>query len=84
VSSPIDCAVNVDPAWNEFEAAFEAAAPAAGDHAVSSLPFSCVDGQCPAFAGTLPTKYDQVHMTVQYSEHVAPAIRWALIAQGLM
>jgi len=84
VSSPIDCAVNVDATWNDFEAAFEAAAPATGDHAVSSLPFSCVDGQCPAFAGTLPTKYDQVHMTVQYSEHVAPAIRWAFIAQGLM
>ncbi|KQP54092.1 acyltransferase family protein [Agreia sp. Leaf283] len=84
VSSPIDCAVNVDAAWNDFEAAFEAAAPATGDHAVSSLPFSCVDGQCPAFAGTLPTKYDEVHMTVQYSEHVAPAIRWAFIAQGLM
>ncbi|KQR19269.1 hypothetical protein ASF79_16620 [Agreia sp. Leaf335] len=84
VSSPIDCAVNVDPTWNDFEAAFEAGAPAAGDHAVSSLAFSCVDGQCPAFAGTLPTKYDQVHMTVQYSEHVASAIRWALIAQGLM
>jgi peptidoglycan/LPS O-acetylase OafA/YrhL len=84
VSSPIDCAVNVDATWNEFEAAFEATAPANGDHAVSSLPFSCVDGQCPAFAGTLPTKYDQVHMTVQYSEHIAPAIRWAFIAQGLM
>jgi hypothetical protein len=84
VSSPIDCAVNVDPVWNDFEASFESAAPATGDHAVSSLPFSCVNGQCPAFAGTLPTKYDQVHMTVQYSEHVAPAIQWAFIAQGLM
>jgi peptidoglycan/LPS O-acetylase OafA/YrhL len=84
VSSPVDCAVNVDPVWNDFEAAFEAAAPQTGDHAVSSLPFSCVDGQCPAFAGTLPTKYDQVHVTVQYSERVAPAIQWAFTAQGLM
>jgi hypothetical protein len=84
VSSPLDCAVNVDPTWNEFEAAFEASAPTAGDHVVTSLPFSCYNNACPAFAGTLPTKYDTVHMTVEYSTHIAPAIRWALSAQGLM
>jgi peptidoglycan/LPS O-acetylase OafA/YrhL len=84
VSSPLDCAVDVDPTWNEFEAAFEASAPAVGDHVVSSLPFSCYNNACPAFAGTLPTKYDTVHMTVEYSAHIAPAIRWALSAQGLM
>lgn len=76
--------MNVDATWNDFETAFEAGVTTTGDHVVSSLPFSCSANQCPAFAGTLPTKYDTVHMTVQYSEHVAPAIRWALTAQGLM
>ena len=51
---------------------------------MSSLPFSCYNGACPAFAGTIPTKYDTVHMTAAYSAHIAPAIRFALGALGLM
>ncbi|MFB2584213.1 acyltransferase family protein [Herbiconiux liukaitaii] len=85
VTSPQNCNAGIDPAWNEFEAAFESAVAASGtgDHVVSSLGFSCADGFCPAFAGTTPTKYDQVHMTPEYAKRVAPAIQWELAAQGL-
>jgi len=86
VTSPQDCNTGVDQAWTDFEAATTAALAASGtgDHYISSLPFSCAQGYCPAFAGTRPTKYDTVHMTPEYSEHIAPALRWELAAQGLM
>ncbi|MGA1838012.1 acyltransferase family protein [Herbiconiux sp. 11R-BC] len=83
VSSPQDCNMPVDGAWQDFQKS-TAAASATGDHQVSSLAFSCYNGVCPAFAGTLPTKFDQVHMTPQYSAHIAPAIQWEFQAQGLM
>ena len=83
VSSPQDCNTGIGQVWQQFAAALSAPS-ATGDHFVSSLPFSCFDGTCPAFAGTLPTKYDTVHMAPAYAEHVAPAIRYALGALGLM
>ncbi|MCS5721291.1 acyltransferase [Herbiconiux sp. CPCC 203407] len=86
VTSPQDCTTGIDPAWSDFQASFEAAVAASGtgDHVVSSLGFSCAEGYCPAFAGTTPTKYDQVHMTPEYAKKVAPSIRWELAAQGLL
>jgi len=84
VSSPQDCIVGVDAAWSEFAAASEAAAAAAGERFVSSLPFSCVDGVCPAFAGTTPTKYDSVHLTPAFAEHLSPALHALLVAAGAL
>ncbi|TIH36623.1 acyltransferase family protein [Subtercola vilae] len=81
-SSPRDCATAVDPAFTDFAAATQAAL-GEGDHFISSLPFSCVPAGCPAFAGTLPTKYDDVHLTTAYSEHIAAALQWQLTALGL-
>ncbi len=83
VSSPQNCNTAVDAAWNEF-ARDTIAAKGPGDTFINSLPYSCFSGVCPAFAGTLPTKYDSVHMTVNYSEHIAPALRYDLVALGLM
>jgi peptidoglycan/LPS O-acetylase OafA/YrhL len=86
VTSPQDCNAGVDPTWNDFQKSFQAAVNSSGtgDHVVSSLGFSCAQGYCPAFAGTIPTRYDEVHMTPEYSERVADSIRWELAAQGLM
>jgi peptidoglycan/LPS O-acetylase OafA/YrhL len=84
VSSPQDCNTTVGPTWQEFAAATNAAASASGQYAVSSLGFSCAAGICPAFSGTIPTKYDTVHLTPAYAEHIAPVIRDELAALGLM
>ncbi|WP_285035055.1 acyltransferase family protein [Plantibacter sp. ME-Dv--P-095] len=84
VSSPQDCAVGVDAAWTDFATASESAAAAAGERFISSLPFSCVDGVCPAFAGTTPTKYDRVHLTPAFAEHIAPAVLQTLQAAGAL
>lgn len=83
VSSPQDCNTGIGAVWQQFAGALSAPS-ATGDHFLSSLPFSCAGSTCPAFAGTLPTKYDTVHMTPAYAEHLAPAIRHALGALGLM
>jgi peptidoglycan/LPS O-acetylase OafA/YrhL len=84
VSNPGDCVVDIDPAWQDFSAATQAQAQASGDHYIDALPVNCVDGRCPAFAATWPTKYDTVHLTTAYSEHIAPAIRRLFADQGLM
>ena len=83
LATPANCLSSVDGTWRDMEVAAEVTAAASGDHAVSSLPFSCWQDVCPAFAGTLPTKYDQTHLTVPFAEHIAPAVRWALAAQGV-
>jgi len=82
VSGPQGCNAPVGQTWTDFAAATDAAK--GSDYFITSLPFSCANGLCPAFAGTLPTKYDSVHLTVEYSEHIAPAIRHALVALGVM
>lgn len=83
-SSPRACDSAVDGTWRTMEAISESSATAGGGHALSSLPFTCADDVCPPFAGTIPTKYDQTHLTVEYAEHIAPALRQALDAMGLL
>jgi peptidoglycan/LPS O-acetylase OafA/YrhL len=84
VSSPQDCNTAVGQTWQEFADATAAGASSSGEFFISSLGFSCVNGICPAFAGTLPVKYDTVHLTPAFAEHIAPAIRYELAALGLM
>ncbi|UIN30871.1 acyltransferase family protein [Microbacterium binotii] len=84
LTSPYDCASAVSPTWQQMEALAERAAAASGDHAISSLPFSCWEGVCPAFAGALPVKYDQTHLSVPFAERIAPILRAELAAAGLL
>jgi peptidoglycan/LPS O-acetylase OafA/YrhL len=82
VSSPQDCNSPVGQTWLDFAAATDAAK--GSDRFITSLPFICANDLCPAFAGTLPTRYDSVHLTVEYSTHIAPALKHALVAVGAM
>ena len=79
VSSPQNCNVAVAQTWHDFYSATKA-----NGATVSSLPFTCVDDICPAFAGTLPVRYDTVHLTADYSTRIAPVIRHALVDLGVM
>jgi hypothetical protein len=78
VGSPYACATSITPVWRDMQAATAAAAAASGDRLVDALAFTCWQDVCPAFAGTLPIRYDQTHLTVAYSAHLAPYLRWAL------
>jgi peptidoglycan/LPS O-acetylase OafA/YrhL len=82
--SPQACNAPVGQTWNDFATSTASAAASTGDRFVSSLGFSCYNGLCPAYAGTIPTKYDTVHMTSAYSARLAPAIQNALVALGAM
>lgn len=84
LTSPYDCASAVSATWQQMQASAERAAAASGDHAISSLPFSCWEGVCPAFAGSLPVKYDQTHLSVPFSERIAPVLRSRLAGAGLL
>jgi hypothetical protein len=84
ISTPQLCVATVSTEWTSFSDTTAAAAAASGNFTVSSLPFSCVEGQCPAFAGGTPTKYDTVHIVPAYAVHIAPGIRQALVTLGLM
>lgn len=83
-TSPYACAAGVSSTWGQMEAAAEQVAAASGNHAISSLPFTCWELVCPAFAGDIPTRYDKTHLTVAYAEHIAPALRAELAARGLL
>ncbi|MBF4563319.1 acyltransferase family protein [Microbacterium sp. VKM Ac-2870] len=82
VGSPYACATSITPVWRDMQAATAAAAAATGDRVVDALAFTCWQDVCPAFAGALPIRYDQTHLTVAYSEHLAPYLRWALDGAG--
>ncbi|QRY40517.1 acyltransferase [Microbacterium hominis] len=82
LGSPYACATSITPTWRDMQAATTAAVASSGDRVVDALAFTCWQDVCPAFAGTLPIRYDQTHLTVAYSAHLAPYLRWALDGGG--
>ncbi|MET0673663.1 MAG: acyltransferase family protein [Microbacterium pygmaeum] len=83
VTAPSACLSAVEPTWHDMQAAAAAVASATGGWVVDALPFTCVQEVCPAFAGTLPIRYDATHLTVAYAEHIAPILQADLLALGL-
>lgn len=84
IGSPFACATTITQTWRDIHAAREQIAAADGDHVIDSRPFTCWNEICPAFAGTLPIRYDQTHLTVEYSEHITGYLWWALISAGVL
>ena len=83
LTGPSACLAGVDDVWTQMEAATEAQAATTGDAAISSLPFSCWQGICPAFAGDTPVRYDDTHITPAFAERLTPILRGELAARGL-
>ena len=71
-SNPKDCVSTVDEVW-KLRAAAEAKWAKAVPNGVwiDTRKLFCVKNLCPAFAGGIPTKFDVVHLTEEYSRHVA-------------
>lgn len=82
LGSPYACATSITPTWRDMQVATTAAVASSGDRVVDALAFTCWQDVCPAFAGVLPIRYDQTHLTVAYSAHLAPYLRWALDGGG--
>lgn len=83
LTGPSACLAGLDDVWTQMETATEAQAAATGDTAISSLPFSCWQGACPAFAGDTPVRYDDTHITPAFAERLTPILRGELAARGL-
>lgn len=83
LTGPSACLAGVDDVWTQMETATEAHAATTGDAAISSLPFSCWQGICPAFAGDTPVRYDDIHLTPAFAERLTPILRGELAARGL-
>lgn len=83
LTGPSACLAGVDDVWTQMETATEVQAAATGDSAISSLPFSCWQGACPAFAGETPVRYDDTHITPAFAERLTPILRGELAARDL-
>lgn len=85
MKSAADCASHVGGDWKRMKDVETALAADVGGAWIDSSLWNCtVDGVCPAFAGTTPTKFDRVHITPSFAKRQAPALRDALQEKGVM
>lgn len=75
VGSPSDCVSAIQSSWSEAFNAESRMVTANNWSLVDTRPLYCVDRFCPAFVGELPTKSDRAHITIEYGEKIAPALR---------
>lgn len=83
-SVPADCISRVKPEWTDVAAAEQMAAAKTDGVWVDSRPWFCVDGLCPAFVGSTPTKLDLRHITMGYATKVSPVIAESLRVAGVL
>ncbi|WP_426624133.1 acyltransferase family protein [Leifsonia sp. McL0607] len=82
-SEPSACVTRVPSRWKELSAADKAVATSVGGVWVDTRPLFCVGDNCPAFAAGIPMKFDQTHITENWSRHIAPAAAALLAAAGV-
>ena len=72
------CMAGRDPRSLDLIAAGRRGAEAAGAEYVDPTPWFCVGNQCPAVIGHFVPRRDLAHVTVEYAEHLTPALDRAL------
>jgi len=72
--TPADCVSYVDNQWLGMARAERDLATKVNGVWVDSRPWFCSQGACPPFAGSTPTKHDDVHMSPEYGVKIAPAM----------
>jgi peptidoglycan/LPS O-acetylase OafA/YrhL len=78
-SVPSDCLLQQTESYALMDEADSNAASSTGAvYAATSSWFCSIDGQCPAFTGTMPVTVDGPHLTAAYSEKLAPVLREVL------
>ncbi|MFE4469222.1 acyltransferase family protein [Leifsonia sp. NPDC056824] len=83
-TGPQECVSRVDKQW-KLRAAAEAKWAQAVSNAVwiDTRDLFCVSGSCPAFSAAIPVKFDRVHLTEEYSRHIAGGMAELLAAKGV-
>nr|WP_246416444.1 acyltransferase family protein [Nocardioides luti] len=79
---PQDCTSSPDADWYDHVDGETAATAAAGARYVQTRDWFCVADVCPGFVGRTPVTADGSHLTVEFSEQLAPLLRRALIGPG--
>jgi len=80
VGRPQDCTVHVGTGFLRVERAERAAAARTGASFVGTRHWYCDSaGACPGFVGRTPVRVDRTHLTMEYSEQLAPLLRAELL-----
>ena len=72
--SPAECVTELPTAYRQWITNFSHMASAVGGTFIDPTALFCADNRCPVFVKTIPKTKDGVHMTVSYSQYLAPAI----------
>jgi hypothetical protein len=75
VSKPSDCVTPIPQAYPGWLNNFQGMASALHGTFLDPTQLFCANGLCPVFVKTIPKTKDGVHMTVNYAQYLAPAIR---------
>ena len=73
-STPADCASPVSNDYKTWVKNDAAVAADVGGQAVDVTNWFCVSGFCPAFAGSVPTRWDGTHQSAPYAIQLAPVL----------
>lgn len=75
---PVDCESSTLGNFDATTYVFSDAAQQGGFGFVNTAPWFCVDTRCPAFAGGRLIRFDDAHLTRQFSTYLAPLLREVL------
>ncbi|WP_434317624.1 acyltransferase family protein [Leifsonia sp. P73] len=82
-TGPDACVSTVNSRWKAIAAAESSVASAFGGAWIDTLPLFCASSKCPAFAAGIPMKFDDLHLTEEYSRHIAPGFVALLAAREI-
>ena len=86
LSTPANCVGSLPRSWPDFEQVDKSAVDGIDNASfIRTRRWYCSqDELCPAFAGTLPIRYDDHHLTGAFSDRLGPVVREALSAVGVV
>ena len=83
-SVPADCVSTITNEWLDRSKSDQTFAANLGGVFVNSAQWFCVNGACPPFVDSVPTKMDAYHMSPAYAKRIAPAVLERLRKLGLL
>jgi peptidoglycan/LPS O-acetylase OafA/YrhL len=73
-SSPSACVSTIPARWTSTAELYRKALDAYGGVFIDTRKLFCAASKCPAFAAGIPIRFDSIHLTQEYSQHLAPAV----------
>jgi peptidoglycan/LPS O-acetylase OafA/YrhL len=82
-STPQACVTKVPGRWQAMGSEELALAKDFDGAWIDSRPLFCVQSSCPAFSAGMPVKFDDLHLTEEYSRHIANGVVALLAKEGI-